>query len=60
MKACKNCRYIIHGTDKVCPKCGGEMSERFSGMIIVLDPERSEVAKMSEINAVGTYAILVK
>lgn len=60
MKACRNCRYIIHGPEKVCPKCGGEMSERFSGMIIVLDPDRSEVAKLAEINAVGSYAILVK
>jgi RNA polymerase subunit RPABC4/transcription elongation factor Spt4 len=36
------------------------MSERFSGMIIVLDPERSEIAKIAEINSVGSYAIVVK
>jgi DNA-directed RNA polymerase subunit E" len=60
MRACKNCRYISHGPEKICPKCEGEMSERFSGMIIVLDPERSEIAKIAEINSVGSYAIVVK
>ncbi len=60
MRACKNCRYIIYTNDKVCPKCGGELSEKFSGMVIVLDPERSEIARVVEVNAVGSYAIKVK
>ncbi len=60
MGACKNCRYIIYTNDKTCPKCGGELSEKFSGMVIVLDPERSEIAKVVEVNAVGSYAIKVK
>ena len=60
MRACKNCRYIIYTPDKVCPKCGGELSEKFSGMVIILDPERSEIAKVVEVNAVGSYAIKVK
>ena len=60
MKACKECRYIIHTPDKTCPKCGGELSEKFSGMVLVLDPEKSEIAKLLELNAAGTYAIRVK
>jgi DNA-directed RNA polymerase subunit E" len=60
MKACRTCRYIVKGPEKVCPKCGGELTERFSGAIIILDPERSEVAKIAEINAVGSYAVNVK
>jgi len=59
MKACKNCRYIVT-VEKTCPKCQGELSEKFSGMIIILDPERSEVAKIAEINTVGSYAVKVK
>ncbi|HLC68448.1 MAG TPA: transcription elongation factor subunit Spt4 [Candidatus Bilamarchaeaceae archaeon] len=59
MKACKNCRYIVT-VEKTCPKCHGELSEKFSGMVIMLDPERSEIAKNAKINAVGTYAIKVK
>jgi DNA-directed RNA polymerase subunit E" len=60
MNACKQCRYIISTKEKVCPKCGGELSEKYSGMIIVLDPERSEIAKMVGLNTVGNYAIKVK
>lgn len=60
MKACKQCRYIVHTNDKACPKCQGELSEKFSGLVIILDPEHSELAKIVEVNAVGTYAIKVK
>jgi len=60
MSACKKCRTIIQTKDKVCPKCGGELSEKFSGMVMILDPERSEVAKAVEINMKGRYAIRVK
>jgi len=59
MKACRNCRYIVYD-EKICPKCNGELSEKFSGMIIVLDPERSELAKIAELNSIGSYAIRVK
>ena len=59
MKACRSCRMISY-TEKVCPKCNGELSDKFSGTIIILDPERSEVAKIAEINSVGTYAMRVK
>ena len=60
MNACRQCRYIVTTKDKVCPKCGGELSEKYSGMIIVLDPERSEIAKLVGLNSVGNYAIRVK
>ncbi len=60
MSACKNCRYIIHTKDKVCPKCQGELSEKYSGVIIILEPERSEIAKLAGLNAIGAYAIRVK
>jgi DNA-directed RNA polymerase subunit E" len=60
MSACKDCRFIIHTKEKVCPKCGGELSEKFSGIIIVLEPERSEIAKLVGLNATGSYAIRVK
>jgi len=61
MKACKNCRYITYNVgDKTCPRCGSELSDKFAGMVIILDPERSEVAKIAELESVGSYAIRVK
>ncbi|MBS3067349.1 DNA-directed RNA polymerase subunit E'' [Candidatus Micrarchaeota archaeon] len=59
MKACKNCRFIVQ-IEKICPKCQGELSEKFSGAIIVLDPEKSEIAKLAELNTIGSYAVKVK
>ena len=59
MKACRNCRYVTT-IEKICPKCQGELSEKFSGLVIMIDPERSEVAKLATINTVGTFAIKVK
>ena len=60
MRACKNCRYIVYLNDKACPKCNGELTEKFSGMVSILDPEKSEVAKMVQLNAPGSYAIRIK
>lgn len=60
MKACKNCRYIVY-SEKVCPKCNSsELSDKFSGMVIILDAERSEVAKISGLTTNGNYAVKIK
>lgn len=60
MNACKECRYIVQTKEKVCPKCQGELSEKYSGMVVILDPERSEIAKLIGVNVVGSYAVRVK
>ena len=60
MSACKECRYIISTKDKTCPKCGGEVSEKFAGIIIISNPEKSEIAKLTGLDTVGKYAIRVK
>jgi DNA-directed RNA polymerase subunit E" len=58
--ACRECRYIVNTKEKNCPKCQGELSDKYSGLVVILDPERSEIAKLIEINAVGSYAVRVK
>jgi DNA-directed RNA polymerase subunit E" len=60
MTACKECRYIVQTKEKVCPKCQGELSDKYSGMVVILDPERSEVAKLLSVNVIGSYAVRVK
>lgn len=60
MHACRTCRLIITTKDKACPKCGGEVSDKYSGMIIILDSTKSDVAKLVSVNANGSYAIKVK
>lgn len=55
-KACKICK-TIHETTK-CPNCDSrETIDNFKGRIIVLNPEKSEIAKNIDIKQKGTFAI---
>lgn len=55
-KACKICNKIYEG-DK-CPKCESkESTESFKGRIVVLNPEKSEIAKKLNIKSKGNFAI---
>jgi DNA-directed RNA polymerase subunit E" len=56
-KACKVCNKIYSTGDK-CPKCGSkESTESFKGRIIVLDEDKSEIAKKLKIKDKGNFAI---
>ena len=60
LKACKNCKYIVK-EGKKCPICNSdELTERFSGIVIIIDPERSKVAKFLGINTPGEFALSIK
>lgn len=55
-KACKVCNTIYEG-DK-CPKCESkESTESFKGRIVILDSEKSEIAKKLDIKEKGNFAI---
>jgi len=58
-KACRRCHLI---TDKnVCPQCKStDLSDDFSGMVIILDPENSEIAKLMNISRKGRYAVRIR
>jgi len=48
-------------TKSRCPNCGSDrLSKDFTGMIIILDPEGSEVAKIMGIKKPGAYALRVR
>ncbi|MCP6719640.1 MAG: hypothetical protein KJI71_05495 [Patescibacteria group bacterium] len=56
-KACKICNTIYETGDK-CPKCGSkESTEGFKGRIVVLNPEKSEIAKRLNLKDKGNFAI---
>lgn len=56
-KACKLCKTIIEEGDK-CPKCDSkETSENFKGRIVVLNPEKSEIAQKLNLKDKGNFAI---
>lgn len=58
-KACKNCRFISSGP--VCPNCKStNLSDDWSGLVVIIDPPNSEVAKRMGIAAPGRYALRVR
>lgn len=58
-KACKDCRFISNGP--VCPNCKStNLSDDWSGLVVVMDPSVSEVAKRMDIKAPGRYALRVR
>jgi DNA-directed RNA polymerase subunit E" len=56
-KACKICNTLYETGDK-CPKCGSkEFTDGFKGRIILLNPEKSEIAPKLKLKDKGTFAI---
>ncbi|MBS7636747.1 DNA-directed RNA polymerase, subunit E'' [Candidatus Bathyarchaeota archaeon] len=58
-KACTACHTIA--TSNVCPKCKTPtLSDDFSGLVIIFDPEGSAIAKAMNIKEKGRYALKVR
>ncbi|HEX2124539.1 MAG TPA: transcription elongation factor subunit Spt4 [Nitrososphaeraceae archaeon] len=56
--ACKKCKAITIG--KVCPVCkSSDLSPDWSGIILVFDPSKSQIANTLEITAPHKYALKV-
>ncbi len=56
MKACMKCKLIVEGD--ICPVCQtSELTTNFKGYVIIIDPERSEIAKKLGATVPGRYAI---
>ncbi|MDO5826601.1 MAG: DNA-directed RNA polymerase subunit E'' [Methanosphaera sp. rholeuAM130] len=57
-KACPRCK-IISFEDE-CPLCGYKTSNNWNGLIVILDPDNSGLAKELNITVPGRYALRVK
>jgi len=58
-RACKVCRRIVKGN--ICPvDKSTDLTRNWKGVILVINPEKSEIAKEAGISAPGKYAIRVK
>ncbi len=54
-QACIKCRMLT--SDKQCPNDGStELSDEWSGLIIIINPAKSQVAKTLGITKAGRYA----
>ncbi|MBS7616452.1 DNA-directed RNA polymerase subunit E'' [Candidatus Bathyarchaeota archaeon] len=58
-KACSTCHTIAVGN--ICPKCRTPtLSDDYSGIVIIFDPEDSIIAKAMNIKEKGRYALKVR
>lgn len=58
--ACKNCGTLSPKGTKVCPECGStQFSENWSGIVIVLDPEGSMLARELGISRPVMKAVMI-
>jgi len=58
-RACRNCRLISERS--VCPNCkSSDLSEDFSGLVIILNPADSVIAKIMNIETKGRYAVRIR
>jgi DNA-directed RNA polymerase subunit E" len=57
--ACRKCRALNSG--RKCSVCGsGDLTENWSGIVIVLSVESSEIAKKLEVENPGRYALEIR
>ncbi|MFB6174513.1 MAG: transcription elongation factor subunit Spt4 [Candidatus Nanohalobium sp.] len=59
-RACRNCNRIVEDASE-CPVCkNNDLSDSWNGLVVVYDPEDSEIAESIGISTPGRYAIRVK
>ena len=57
--ACRRCKFINIDSD-ICRNCGSnELTKEWYGYVVIIDPEKSEIAKRLEIKIPGKYALRV-
>ncbi len=58
-KACRQCNTIT--TESVCPNCKStNLSDDYSGVVIILDPEGSNIAHLMKVKKKGKYALRIR
>ena len=56
--ACRKCKHVT--TLKVCPNCkSSDLTPDWNGVVLVVDPTKSEISKTLGITTKGKYAIKV-
>lgn len=59
VKVCRDCHRVVEG--EACVVCGtSNLSEDWAGYVVIIDPDRSEIAKKMQITMPGRYALKVR
>lgn len=60
LKACKKCGALVQGDTNVCPVCGStDFTTNWEGMVIIINPSSSSLARELSITSPGIFAIRV-
>lgn len=58
-RACRKCKIIFE--EPSCPLCKGtDLSDDYSGLLVVLEPEGSQLAQKMDIKVEGRYALKIR
>ena len=58
-KVCRHCMRVLEGQN--CPICGtSDLAEEWNGLVIILDAERSEIAKKLGVDISDKFALKVR
>ena len=58
-RACQECHLISYGS--ICPNCQAtDLSDDFTGIVIIFDPDGSAIARAMKVKKKGRYALRVR
>ncbi|MBP7411773.1 transcription elongation factor subunit Spt4 [Methanoculleus sp. 10] len=59
VRVCRECHRVVEG--EACVICGtANLSEDWTGYVVIIDPEHSDIAKKMNITLPGRYALKVR
>jgi len=60
-KACRSCRALVDKEAEVCPVCGSrDFTDEWSGVVVILNPEESEIAKLLNLKNKGRFVVKIE
>ncbi|WNY27300.1 transcription elongation factor subunit Spt4 [Methanolapillus ohkumae] len=59
-KVCRKCMRLIVNSE-TCEMCGsGDLADEWMGLVVIIDPKRSEIAKRMNVDLADKYALKVR
>lgn len=60
-KACRSCKALVDKEVQSCPVCGSrDFTDEWEGILVVIKPEESEIAKTIDIKNKGRFVVKIE
>lgn len=59
-KACSECHRLVEEEDECPIDKNNDLRGNWSGLVVIYDPEDSQIAEQLDVNVAGRYAIKVR